>query len=73
MQTSANGQRYEIRVQGHLSERHAQRFPEMTVTQLPQGITLLVGPVVDQAALHGLLSRIRDLGIALIAVHCLDC
>lgn len=60
---------YEIRIQGHLDAQRAGRFEEMAVTHLPDGVTLLVGPVRDQAALYGLLSRIRDLGAPLISVQ----
>lgn len=60
---------YEIRVQGHLDSRRARRFTGMTVTHLPHGVTALVGPVLDQAALYGLLSYIRDLGAPLISVQ----
>ncbi len=56
---------YEIRLQGHLD---AQRFTGLSVRLLPNGETLLSGPVVDQAALHGILARIRDLGIVLLEV-----
>jgi len=60
---------YEIRLHGHLDERRARQFAGLTMTLLPQGDTLLRGPVVDQAALHGILSRIRDLGISLVYVQ----
>ena len=61
--------RYEIRLQGHLGPRWAARFEPMTVTRLADGSTRLEGPVVDQAALHGLLGALRDLGLPLISVH----
>jgi hypothetical protein len=60
---------YEILVQGHLDERWTRRFGEMTVTALPDGTTRLCGPIADQPALHGVLSRIRDLGLVLISVQ----
>ncbi len=59
--------RYEIRLQGRLDPRWAARFGEMTLTT-GDGITLLAGPVVDQAALHGLLHQLRDLGLPLVSV-----
>jgi hypothetical protein len=62
--------RYELRVEGHLDRAHWQRwFGGMRVLVEPDGTTLLSGPVVDQAALHGLLGRIRDLGLTLISLH----
>ena len=64
------GRRYEIRVNGHLSTtRWADWFEGLTLTQECDGSTLLSGPVADQAALHGLLGKVRDLGLPLIAVH----
>ena len=60
--------RYEIRVKGHLGPRWAARFDGMTLTRDGDGTTLIHGPVVDQAALHGLLARVRDLGIPLVSV-----
>jgi len=59
--------RYEIRVQGRLEPRWAAWFEGLTLTT-EGGVTCLHGPVADQAALHGLLARIRDLGIELISV-----
>ncbi len=63
---------YEIHVQGHLESSRSSWFDGLTLIQLPGGITALVGPVVDEAALFGLLSRIRDLGLPLISVQRLD-
>jgi len=59
---------YEIRLQGHLDQRWADRFDGLRITLQPSGDTLLTGPVADQAALHGLLRRIRDLGLPLLSV-----
>jgi hypothetical protein len=61
--------RYEIRIKGHLTPRWATWFDDMTLTPANDGTTVLAGPVVDQAALHGLLSRVRDLGLPLISVN----
>ncbi len=59
---------YAIRIQGHLDDRWAARFEGLTLTREDNGDTLLIGPVVDQAALHGLLRKVRDLGMPLISV-----
>jgi hypothetical protein len=59
---------YEIRIKGHLDDRRAVSFEGLTFTREGSGNTLLVGPVVDQAALHGLLRKVRDLGMPLISV-----
>ena len=59
---------YQITVKGHLNANWADWFDGLTITALDNGETLLTGPVVDQAALHGLLRKVRDLGMPLIAV-----
>ena len=58
---------YQIRVKGHLGPRWADWFGDMTITLEDNGDTLLSGRVVDQAALHGLLRKVRDLGMPLIS------
>jgi hypothetical protein len=60
---------YEIRLKGHLDDRWAEWFEDMTITLEEDGNTLLTGPMVDQAALHGLLKKVRDLGMPLISVN----
>ena len=59
---------YRIRIQGQLDSQWADWFDEMTITFEEDGTTLLIGSVVDQAALHGLLKKIRDLGLTLISI-----
>ena len=59
---------YEIRLQGHLEDRWAASFAGLALTRGPDGTTLLAGEVADQAALHGLLRRIRDLGVPLLSI-----
>jgi len=58
---------YEIRVVGHLDTRWADWFEGLSFTHESDGTTILYGPVVDQAALHGLLRKVRDLGMPLIS------
>ena len=60
---------YEIRVKGHLADRWASWFEGLTITLEEDGVTLLTGPVIDQAALHGLLRKTRDLGMPLLSVN----
>lgn len=62
-------QRYEIRIRGYLDARWGDRFEGMTITLEEDGNTLLSGPVADQAALHGLLKKVRDLGMPLLSVN----
>ena len=69
---SSDSSRYEIRIGGCLAPRWATWFDGMTLTTAGDGTTVLSGPVADQAALHGVLARIRDLGLPLIAVTRLD-
>jgi hypothetical protein len=63
---------YEIRIKGHLDDLWADWFDGLTITRDANGETRLTGPVVDQAALHGLLRKVRDLGLPLVAVIQLD-
>ena len=60
---------YEIRIKGHLDDRWADWFGSMTITLEDNGDTRLTGPVIDQAALHGLLKKVRDLGMPLLSVN----
>jgi hypothetical protein len=60
---------YEIRIKGHLDAQWADWFGGLTITLEENGDTLLTGQVVDQAALHGLLRKVRDLGMPLLSVN----
>jgi len=59
---------YEIRIKGHLGSQWTDWFEGLTITLEEDGNTLLTGPVADQAALHGLLKKVRDLGMPLVSV-----
>jgi hypothetical protein len=61
-------QQYEIRVKGHLGSRWAAWFDGLSLTNEDDGIAVIRGPVVDQAALHGLLQKLRDLGIPVVSL-----
>lgn len=63
---------YEIRVRGHLGPQWSDWFEGFAVTLEDNGATLLAGPVADQAALHGLLRNVRDLGLPLLSVQCIE-
>jgi hypothetical protein len=60
---------YRIRVSGHLDDRWSEWLEGLAVQRRDDGTTVLVGPVVDQAALHGVIARIRDLGLPLLSVR----
>jgi hypothetical protein len=63
---------YQIRVKSHLGADWTDWFEGLTITLEEDGDTLLTGPVVDQAALHGLLKKVRDLGMPLLSVICVE-
>jgi hypothetical protein len=63
---------YELRIEGHLDERWSTWFGGLTLIREDDGTTTLRGPVTDQAALHGLLTKVRDLGATLISVNATD-
>jgi hypothetical protein len=64
---------YQIRIKGHLGVGWSEWFGGMTITLQDNGDTLLTGPGVDQAALHGLLKKVRDLGLPLLSVIRVEC
>ncbi|MCP4543020.1 MAG: hypothetical protein GY832_38380 [Chloroflexi bacterium] len=60
---------YQIRIKGHLGQQWTEWFEDLTITLEENGDTLLTGTVIDQAALHGLLKKVRDLGMPLLSVN----
>ncbi len=60
---------YQIRIKGHLDKQWTDWFEGMTIALQDNGETLLTGPVIDQSALHGLIKKVRDLGMILISVQ----
>jgi hypothetical protein len=66
---TSNAKVYEIRLKGHLDDRWAEWFGGLTIRLEEEGDTILSGPVADQAALHGLLKKVRDLGLPLLSVN----
>lgn len=60
---------YQIRIKGHLGQQRMDWFDGLTITLQEDGNTLLSGPVIDQSALHGILKKIRDMGMPLLAVN----
>ncbi len=63
---------YQIRIKGHLDSQWTDWFEGMTITLEESGNTLLTGKVIDQAALHGLLKKVRDLGMPLVSVNSIE-
>jgi hypothetical protein len=63
---------YEIRLKGHLDDLWSDWFEGLTIKLEDNGDTVLTGPVVDQAALHGLLKKVRDLGMPLVSVNTIE-
>jgi len=63
---------YQIRIKGHLGPQWTDWFGGLTVAVEEGGDTLLTGPIVDQAALYGLLKKVRDLGMPLVSVNCIE-
>jgi len=63
---------YQIRIKGHLGRQWTAWFEGLTITLEEHGNSLLTGPVIDQAALHGLLKKVRDLGMPLLSVNSVE-
>ena len=63
---------YQIRIKGHLGPQWTDWFGGLAVAVEEDGDTLLTGPIVDQAALYGLLKKVRDLGMPLVSVNCIQ-
>lgn len=63
---------FQIKIKGHLGQQWKTRFEGLTITLEDDGTTLLSGPVIDQSALHGILKKIRDLGMPLVSVNSVE-
>ena len=63
---------YQIRIKGHLGPQWTDWFGGLAIAVEEDGDTLLTGPIVDQAALYGLLKKVRDLGMPLVSVNCIE-
>ena len=63
---------YEVRLQGHLDRRWSNRLQGLSFTFESDGTTILTGQIPDQAALHGLLTQIRDLGVPIVSIRRID-
>lgn len=63
---------YQIKIKGRLGSHWSDWFEGLAITPEEDGNTLLTGPVVDDAALHGLLKKVRDLGMPLLSVNCVE-
>jgi len=70
--TTTGADYYEIRVRGLLDSHWSAWFEGLTLTPLANGETLIAGPIQDQAALHGILAKIRDLSLHLLSVVCVE-
>jgi len=70
--TTSDHRTYELRVAGHLDERWTAWFGDLTIARDDDGTCTLTGPVVDQAQLHGILARLRDIGVPLVSLRALD-
>jgi hypothetical protein len=64
--------RYEIRLRGHLDQRWAAWFDGLSLSPEADGTTIIHGPIADQSALHGLLQKVRDTGLPLVSVTCVE-
>jgi len=72
-ESTETGKLYEIAVRGHLALYRLQAFESLSVTLKASGETVIAARIADQAALYGLLIRIRDLGVSLLSVRCIEC
>lgn len=72
LQPETAGRIYEIKLKGHLNENWADWFDGMTFNHKSDGTTTLTGEIIDQAALFGLLKKVRDLGLSLLSVNQID-
>ena len=72
MNHTTNKLHYQIQIKGHLPELWSDWFDNLSLTRRPDGVTVITGTFADQAALFGVLLRIRDLGLPLLSVHTIN-
>ena len=72
MESQQKSKTYQIRIKEELESQWSEWFDNLTISSCKDGTTLMTGPLVDDAALHGILKKVRDLGLSLLSVNLID-